>query len=435
MNNTNVQIKLISISNTEEILEQNVLSTVEHKVPKQYQILSKNDFGKVPNRINIGVFNKKSNIVVSEDQSILVYSKKDKKVLSTSIVEIQKDNSNYFLIYKYIFDKEKTSQFYNYELNFEDINTGETYILSLNYNSGYFLGTLINLLINKNSSTLEDLHTIEEIDNNLKEELFPILKDIIYINNNKFNLNKNILMNSNPEFLLGILYAFFEDKKYFRVSKKINIYIFSTILNLLGASYSIRNSNIPEDIKNEYPFIIRFKLPHYLKEFIPDNSLNLDIFRKYKFLFLPKKVGENKDFELKYFYDITKLEKINYCDYDNEEFTAFMKEVNKGNIELVPCNDILFRELPEEEKLKVLYDLTMENHNADNFWLAGNPWFKNSDGDIMAVFGIMTKDGAISADEKFSPRNKNKFINPQNGEIFNWGVKHDGQLGIWNATK
>ena len=36
----------------------------KHKVNKGYQILSKNDFGKVKKRINLGIFNKKTNFLI-----------------------------------------------------------------------------------------------------------------------------------------------------------------------------------------------------------------------------------------------------------------------------------------------------------------------------------------------------------------------------------
>jgi len=435
--------KITSIKTNEStFIQQDIVSTSTHTVTKQYQILSKNDFGKVPNRINVGAFNKKNNIIVSENESILIFDSLNNSIKTTPITDILQNPKRYFLIYKYIFDTKKTSEFLNDSLNFESIHSGENYVYNLTKESGELLGLIIkeiSIILN-----IEDPNTINIQNILLKyyseeesSKLSLIFKNIININNRDkiVNINKNIIINSNPEFILGFLRTFFDNNKYFRIPRGINIYIFSTMLNLLGASYSIRSSNIPDEIKKDYPFIIRFKLPYFLKNY--NNDLDTELFRKYKFMFLPKKYGDNKDFELKYFHDISRLEKLNLRENqpDKNIYTDFQEQVNIGNIELIPCIDVIFRELTAEEKEEKLYDLTMENQNADNFWLAGNPWFKNSDGDIMAVFGIYTKEATEEADKKFSPRNKEKFINLQNGEIFNWGVQHDGQSGIWNATK
>ena len=82
-----------------------------------------------------------------------------------------------------------------------------------------------------------------------------------------------------------------------------------------------------------------------------------------------------------------------------------------------------------------MLDMTMENANAQNYNLPGLGYLKNSDGDIMMITALMTKEAALDGDREHSPSNKKKFISPATGKVFNWGVKNDAQYGIYNATK
>jgi len=428
--------RLESITSSQNIIDQPYIDFVKHEVPEQYILLSKNDFGKVPNRINIGAFNKKSNIRVSKDKSLMFYDKETDEVKTVSIKEVQRNQQRYFLIYKYIFASYEGNK--EIDVTYFEDNSAKT--IELTFQLGLEIGKI--------------LHSPND------EKLNNLNKDIDFIEHdehNKLSINKNLIINSNPNFLIGILVGFFGNNKYYRIPNNINIYIFSTIFNLLGCSYSIRKpqsleiNEEPELYKN-YSFIVRFKLPFFyfykINEEIKDLDLNLDnillgengFFRKYKWAFLLKKQSDEfkkENITLKYIKNIFNLNYIIKNLINENLLSDFQKEVNLGTIELIPCTDIIFNKVPTEisEKNSTLYDYVMSNADAQNFNIPGLPWLKNSDGDLMAITAIYTKEASIEGDMTLSPANKSKFVNPTNGNIFTWGFTNDSMVGIYNATE
>jgi len=189
--------------------------------------------------------------------------------------------------------------------------------------------------------------------------------------------------------------------------------------------------------------MLRYKLPYFIYKMVyTKNSIHeflpkINNFRKVGYRFLPKKIGTFENFELKFIKDLFNIEfLLNKSEefYNKKLINDFQKEINEGKIELIPCEDLVFQLLPEAEN-KDMLDMTMENINAQNYNLPGLGYLKNSDGDIMMVTALMTKEAAIDGDREHSPSNKKKFISPATGEVFNWAVKNDAQYGIYNATK
>ena len=441
------------IETSQSIISQDFIDIVKHKNNKQYQLLSKNNFGKHPHLINIGFFNKKTNMIFSEDHSLMVFDKKTNQIITITIPGIQQEPDRYFLIYRYIFnDLQKTSEENDNEIEIHGLTDIDVKInIKLVYDLGYYFGDMVKhlgeyIIQKENIKSLEEYIESSEFSDlfgghkliSNKEFFLFLIKAFIKVQNNKVNLNKNILLNSNPEFLLGFLSGFFKKEKYFYVPKTVNIYIFSTILNLLGASYSIRNSKLPENMSSSVGFIIRFKLPIKLQMYLEKENkfINYDWFRKHKYVFT-KKEKHPLELELELLHNPKELRNMQkeIEESPDENQMLFINEVNSGNIELIPCTDIIFKKLDKKEQTSSLYDLVMENDDAHNFMLSGLPLQANSDGDIAGVIALFTKDGVQDGIRNFSPLNKKRFINVQNGKIHNYGVAHDGQLGLYNATK
>ena len=384
-----------------KILEQQVIGTSIHKVPVQYRILSKNDFGIHKNRINMGLFNKKNNFRVSEKESIMVINKNTLKLESPKIQEIINNSRDYFLIWKYSFSKRN-----NLKINLTDKYSNQNYDIKLTYE---FAKNIVQNFSNFNSNK------------NFTESEKIFIDNFLNFNNEKITFNKYILINSNYKFLLGLLSVI---SKNGIIPNNINIYSIGLIFNLLEGSYSIRKEN------NE--FITRYKFNSYL----------------YKLLILDKEFDILKD--LKY-----KFRNLKYFIYENKIVSKFLKfhdskkdiylmennldpiGINSGEIELIPCTDIVFEKLTNENdsEMSNMVDLVMENDNAHNFFLDGLPLLKNSDGDILAAMAIFTKEAAKEADDSFSASAKDRFVNPANLNIQQWGVKTDSALGLYNATK
>ncbi len=239
-------------------------------------------------------------------------------------------------------------------------------------------------------------------------EEFQLLKAIVSIEDGRLSLNKQILINSNPHFLLGILEGYIKDKHYFTLKRNINIYNFTYILNLLGAQYSIRS--VPENEKQ-----IRFKLPLFLK---PLSGLKENFFRSYKYFF------DNETGELTLRKNLVEIT-------PQVEDTSIQNIVNSGLIEMIPVKDLVFIEVEDQ----TMYDLSMSRADATNYSLPCTPYLKNSDGDVLGAIAVMTKDAAEECIRKFSTELKENFLDLGTGSVKNWGVKLDSQTGLYTATK
>ena len=363
----------------------------KHQVDKGYLILSKNDFGKIKKRINLGYFNKKTNFIVGENNSLIWWDTKTKSVASGNIQEIIKEPKRYFLMYdlNFITDDDHI----NNMLHITDKNTSEVTELQLTNQFGRDIG---ELLLKSNPTTI----TIPED--------FDILNSIIETSNSRLSLNKQVLINSNPSFLMGILEGYIDNEKNFILKNNINIYNFTYILNLLGAQYSIRSVQ-----NNEKQ--IRFRLPAFLKKQYHVSTLASCFFRSWKYYF-------NEDHEL----NIERTRKP-------EEIAgnSLFEIVNSGLIEMVPVKDLVFIETNDE----VMYDLTMSRADATNFSLPGTFYMKNSDGDVLGVVAIHSEDAAKECIRKFSTELKENFLSLSTGDVNSWGVKLDAQTGLYTATK
>jgi hypothetical protein len=388
------EIGCYSISQIEDeynVIYQNSTEIHKHEVTKGYQILSKNDFGKVKKRINVGIFNKKTNFVVGEKNSLMFWDNETHKLVTKNISEILKEPTRYFVIYDLGFMGDLSNQ----NLKIKNKIKEEEINIILDKKFGNDIGSFLRVFDPKTVSIPDE---------------FSILKSLIRIESGKLSINKQVLVNSNPDFLLGILEGYLQDSRYFQLKKNINIYNITYILNLLGAQYSIRTLENGEKH-------IRFKLPIFLKGI---STLSDIYFRRYKYLF------EDKE------QPILILKKDIISLWPNIEEPDFFDMVNNGLIEMIPVRDLVFIELTETT---TMYDLTMPNANATNYSLPGMPLAKNSDGDVLGVIAIHTKDAAEECTRKFSTELKENFLNLATGDVNNWGVKLDSQLGLYAATR
>lgn len=381
------------LGDSTDIIYQESTEIHQHEVQEGYLILSKNDFGKVKKRINVGVFNKKTNFVVGEKNSLMFWDNQDSILREACISEVRSDPSRFFMVY----DMNFIGDHINSHLYIQDKKTSEKIELVLNKQFGVDIGSFLRT---QNPSTT------------IIPKEFSILKALINIENGKLSINKQVLVNSNPEFLLGILEGYLEGARSFILKSNINIYNFTYIFNLLGAQYSIRSLD-------NYEKHIRFKLPVFLKAL---SDLDQSHFRTFKYFF--EKQESNK-YKLVLNSDIISL-------VPEVQEPNFYDITNAGFIEMIPVKDLVFLEL---EETTTMYDLTMSDANATNYSLPGMPLAKNSDGDVLGIIALMTKDAAEEAIRKFSPELKENFLSLSDAGVQNWGVKLDAQLGLYTATK
>ncbi len=384
-----------TLENNHDIIYQESVEIHQHEVPKGYLVLSKNDFGKVKKRINVGIFNKKTNFTIGEKSSLIFWDNQELKLVSLDTSKAIQESDRYFMIYDMNFIADSS----NVDISITDKSTNEEIHIVLNKQFGVDIGSFLRMS--------DPATTIIPDD-------FKILKALITIENGKLSINKQVLINSNPDFLIGILEGYINNANQFYLKSNINTYNFTYILNLLGAQYSIRS------LENKEKHI-RFKLPIFLKAI---SDLPAVYSRSYKYFFNPDE-------------DTPGLQKLKLCKdiaslVPNITEPDFYEMVNAGLIEMISLKDLVFLELEENT---TMYDLTMPNANATNYSLPGMPLAKNSDGDILGAFAIMTKDAAEECTRKFSTELKENFLNLANGQVNNWGVKLDSQLGLYTGTK
>lgn len=377
----NHKISVDSINENLDIINQETLTIQQHSVVKKYRILSKNNNlweGKYPAP---GYFNKKTNFIIGEKNSIIVVDEN---------LNIQKDEDS------------NTSNI---------INRNSDFLL---YNIPCFTLPFNKYLIFEKDDKVENIYLTKELGIMIGEMLakgeskhmdIPLsFTENIFVKTNGLGLAKNILINTNHYFVLGILKGYYNISNNFIIEKDVNRYTFTTLLNYLGASYTIFNFTTDE---GEHKTRVYFKLPQIFYGMLPDK------------------------FVIPYQYYVNESHKLVL---EKEPYTASAQntiegKINIGTLLAVPVSSLQFETIEEDCNM---YDLTCERYDATNYALKYSPFLKNSDGDILAASGLYTKFGLESA-QKFSPENKEYYRDLNSGNINVW-VADDALLGLYNAT-
>lgn len=115
--------------------------------------------------------------------------------------------------------------------------------------------------------------------------------------------------------------------------------------------------------------------------------------------------------------------------YNENDFENIFKQTTSKDYHLVNTSCIDFIEIDDSEDL---YDFSTEHSEYTNYSFPFSPILKNSDGDVLAVMALQTKQGAEDA-KKFSPESKEYFRSMNDGSIINY-IADDAILGLFNAT-
>jgi hypothetical protein len=276
----------------------------------------------------------------------------------------------------------------NFTLDYEEAETKAITTINLDWGLGYSIGVILS----GQDQTTFDIH--------------QGFLSLLINTKNGISLNKNILLNSNYKFVLGILDGYYDNNNqlgYF-INSDVNIYTFTTILNYLGASYSIRNAE-----SNTKKLFIQ--LPLIFKGLINSRFIKTE---QYGYNSLDKE-----------------LQVVNEIIHFDKEPIDLQDIINSGKVLAIPYSSLIFEKLSDTDTQK-MYDLTSERSDATNYSMLMTPFLKNSDGDILAISGIFTKEGLSSAQE-FSPEVREYYKNLNDGEINNW-IADDAILGLYNST-
>jgi hypothetical protein len=371
MKNTRaLDLKIQSIrTDDNSVIEQQSIHISLHDVSLQYLLLAKNNFN--DGLMCPGYFNRRTNFIIGEKNSILVMDNN-----ATILKDEHSNTSNIMNDHYLIYPIPALNMTQNPYLVIND----KKIILDDS------LGTLIGQVVG-GELKVDDI----DIDEQFKQELFNTSKGI--------SLNKNILINTNYTFIIGILKGYLSTLQDKCIIKPfVNIYTITTMLNYLGAFYSIRNHTYGKELY--------FKLPMYFRNFLPKKYITNQMYA----------IVENK----------VKLVKDTIISFESE--SDLVDRINIGNTLLIPTNSINFEQADDN----ILYDLTCEHSGATNYSLPFTPFMKNSDGDILGATGIFTK-GALQDAQQFSPENKEYYKDLNTATINNW-ISDDAILGLYNAT-
>lgn len=378
----NVKFDVLGLTTRNQVVKQQTLTVTEHSVETKYLMLATNNFVRKTSVQCPGYFNRKTNFLIGEVQSLFAIDKNLNTITGEASNTSSLMKSEHFMLYPIpCFQMEQ-----NLSLDYEDAHNATITKINLDWSTGYSIG----LILSGQDQTKFDFH--------------PGFLSLFINTKNGISLNKNILLNSNYKFVLGILEGYYDNNNQsgFFINNNVNIYTFTTILNYLGASYSIRNAD-----NNAKKLFIQ--LPLIFKGFVNNKFIKTE----------------------QYGFSGTELRIVNEVIHFDKNPSALSEVINSGKVLAVPYSSLTFEELSKDD-VQRMYDLTSEREDATNYSLPFTPILKNSDGDILAISGIFTKEGLSSAQE-FSPEVREYYKNLNDGEINNW-IADDAILGLYNST-
>ena len=393
--NLSCDIGITSVDKNNNIINQKAVDIQKHKVERIFRVLSKNDKNWSKDTIfSPGYFNNKTNFLLGNQNSIVVFDS-DINMLCTPENDIEKiiNKDDLFMLYPIPCFNMMQNETIIYNDMFDDKDIKIVLDRELGIKFGQFL------------ATNGDEKHVHKNKNFLK---------LIIDKKHGLSLNKNFIINSNPDFVLGILNGYYNANKKednnFIINSNVNIYLFTNILNYLGASYSIR--------KKDNQLKLVFQLPYVFEDRIDSLFIKKDIYIEYNNKIVLSNVDTLKNINNS---GLSTNNKLGLSDCQNI---------------LIPINSLLFQELTADEISKtsnILYDLSAENYEATNYSLPFTPYLKNSDGDILTLTGIFLK-GANESAKKYSPENKDYYKDLNSGDIINW-IADDAILGLYASTK
>lgn len=423
-------------SSNPEFVYQKPFSISVHKPEKKYLLLSS----------DAGYFNRVTQFISGNVNSLL-FLNVNGNLESPTLEEVISNPQKYFMIYPIPATMYPETNNQTLEFQWESNRFNRNHIRTTNIDLTFELGLTIGrkfFAYNKGSSI--DLDTFESTINGSDDP-------------NLFWPHKNLILNSNIKFILGILFGYLlesleifsrsqnlmdyinsKNKQYLNkenlpikerlfIKKNDNSYIFSTMLNWLGASYSFQNIK-PLIVDNhetttKLHISLPFQLLKYYEEILEELEQNPE-FEFYEELLNFKKLFKTHE------WFITTKNKVRRMPIGAKEKinNNINKNILDGKIRLLPMTS--FKIIESKENIN-LYDFTMPRADATNYAFAFTPMLKNSDGDILTLSAIYG-DESIEDAQVFKPAHKEWFRNLNDGNIKNY-ISDDAILGLFAATK
>ena len=415
-NSSGIDLKLLSIienqdsnENDGQIVYQKPDTLSIHKPDKKWLLISS----------DVGYFNKFTHFTCGDIASILFINTNGELCYPT-ITEVSKNPQKYFMLYPLPYNMFEECQNSEMEFIWESKRFNRTKkektIVKLDFELGLSIGKKFFYY-----------------DENYSSGLTKFEEAINGSNDNKlFWPNKSLIINSNPEFVLGILFGYLETstevfsnkeesiKETLFINKTNNSYVFSTLLNWLGASYSFQNIQLIKNDNYQTQMRMHITLPHSLLgifKIILKSYPQYDEFRK---------IFKSHEWFLTTKNKVRKMP-IGAKEKSKSNYNTL---IDTGKLRIVPMSSFKFNAIKTDLEM---YDFSMPRADATNYTPAFCPILKNSDGDILTMSAIYGKE-AIEDAKAFEPTHKEWFRNLNDGAINNY-IADDAILGLYAATK
>lgn len=438
---------IYSLQDNGEITKNSIVDMQEHLVDEYYNIIPR--YWAID---SYGVVNSRKPIKATNKNSVMCYDEIEKQIVLKSIETYAQEPTRYHMIIG--------SPEINLNKGAKITVNGKSYDVELDYIMGFMLLIYLKQLAGvpnvtstqmiENIDVYEDqwsewfeieydlykktyngsLSSIKLI--NIKEDSpFKILADSIISNKHgKYTIANEIFYSTNIDFNAGILDAIVNSEMYMVreigeliTHVNINPSVYTNVLNIFFANYNITKASYlkyPSDIL----FSIKYSVSEEKLQYLRYSNNKIKVHRYTRFL-RPDGSMVIDNWNSK--------ERYQEGEFINDTVKDLIELKNKDKIKFIRFDELVLNHVRTSEPVP-LYDLVMGNGSATNYLLSGTPWAKNSDGDVLAVMSLMTKE-SIEAGKKLMMSNTDRLKDgTEPDKIRNW-VQKDAIVGLYQATK
>jgi len=430
-----------------EIVHNEPVNIYKHMVDDFYEIIPRSYA-----LDSVGCISKHSPVQVTDENSLMVFDNHENRIINQKITEVMKDPYRYFMIVG------APNRDMNDKVTVGSTN-GKEYTIELNHIVGFMLAIVLKKKINQplivNSFIVDYLYSNKHIWEKWIDLSFDHYKktynsSLISIEINKIyegtpfdefqktvimpyeneyvHMPNELIFSSNVDFVVGMLEAFVSTEKIMTnelselvVYTDVSVSIFTNILTYLFADFSVVKTHVKK-YPHDYSFAIHYQLS-------PSIEKHLKLIKnKAKIKRWTWQVGQYGHIE------VDAWERTgNLYNGDIELLRQLSQMKHEDKIKFIRFDEVIVKHVRTEDPVP-FYDLVMGYGNANNYLLFSGPFAKNSDGDILAIMGIMSKEGIESAKQQMitNVEQVRNALDPDS--MYNW-IQKDATAGLYVGTK
>ena len=408
---------------TDKMIYNKTEEVQKHDVAEAYRITS--------NDTQVPTIYKNNKYIFSSTNSLMAWSANENKVVVVDIERFINDPKPYLYMIHSPMHKHLP-----YSTKFK---VNDTY-LSITSKIGVLLGHLISIYtLNRDLAESYESILAKETEESPYRRSLNKGYDILYesdltvqdlfdifcvVDKGSIKLREKMMINTGMHFISGVIDGIYFQtspyEKYITLPTHLRYSSFEFILDLMGSCYYTDNDTyyckFPSELKTRSFMNIPITSNMFAERYMITEDGEIKLYN---------------DLEENYrLYKSTKLPKHKPLLRKAEPNDKFEKLVEIGQIYLYPLTMFKFIKSEKSE----LYDFSMEAKDADNFYIPGGPLTKNSDGDLLNIFALNTKEANATAMKTFSPTAPGFWLKEVDGSIDNV-ISMDYLAGLYSITK